>query len=232
MYAKLKVRTITLWNYLRIVSQTLYQNLPSWRRAAPIECPEALRRFVEQRAKFIAQTTLYGYIKTRIGTRFTLMFEDELFVKSVNIAKWEVYIACLSDLTIHAAASVGRTTGATPEVTSALAIYIVEETLGTEEIPNERPKGFDDAREAFRIRARGTNWVEIDDSEGPFRRSTRALVEWAPIAPELKKFDGGIVINSMRFKWKHVRDELRGLLRSDEIMRKWQADDLPNASHQ
>lgn len=232
MYAKTKKKALTLWNKLRITSQILYQNLPSWRREPLIESPEALRRFVEQRAKFIAQTTLYGYIKTRIGTRFALMFEDKLFVKSVNMAKWEVYIACLSDLTIHAAASVGRTTGASPGDISNLAIHIVEETLGAEEIPDERPQGFDDAREAFRTRAHGTNWIEVDDSEGPFGRSTRALVEWAPIAPELKKFDGGIVVNSMRFKWKHVRDELRGLLRSEEILQNWQATNPSNTSDQ
>ena len=42
-----------------------------------------LQNFVQERAAHVTQTTLYGYLKTRIGTRFRLMIEDEKYSDSV-----------------------------------------------------------------------------------------------------------------------------------------------------
>ena len=30
-----------------------------------------------------------------------MMFEDKVFIKSVNIAKWNIYVSALSDCTIY-----------------------------------------------------------------------------------------------------------------------------------
>ena len=221
MYKGMSEPLLSHWNKIKSTASSLATTLGLRRRHEPVTTPSELRRFVEQRAKYIAQTTLYGYLKTRAGTRYTSLFENELFVESINIAKWEIYLACLSDLSVYAAARVGREAGAAPDEMTALATHLVNNVLDEEEIPAERPKGFADAKEAFVIRAGGTNWTDIDDSEDAFQRSPAALVEWAPIAPELKDFDTDIVINSMRFKWKHVRDELRGQMQPDQVLAGW-----------
>ena len=44
-----------------------------------INSKEDLQNFVQERSAHVTQTTLYGYIKTRIGARYALMFEDEVF---------------------------------------------------------------------------------------------------------------------------------------------------------
>ncbi|MEK9724078.1 MAG: hypothetical protein VW405_11445, partial [Rhodospirillaceae bacterium] len=93
--------------------------------------------------------------------------------------------------------------------------------LGEEEIGEAQRAGFAKAEEAFRIRAGGIDWLSIDDSEGAFSRSPAALVEWAPVAPQLKEFDTEIVINSMRFKWKHVRDDLKQLITETAVLDSW-----------
>ena len=67
-----------------------------------IKTKEDLQSFIQERAAHVTQTTLYGYLKTRIGTRYQLMLDDEKYSDSVNIAKWNIYIAALSDLTIYA----------------------------------------------------------------------------------------------------------------------------------
>ena len=67
-----------------------------------ISSKEDLQNFVQERSAHVTQTTLYGYLKTRIGTRYQLMLDDEKYSESVNIAKWNIYIAALSDLTIYA----------------------------------------------------------------------------------------------------------------------------------
>ena len=66
-----------------------------------INSKEDLQNFVQERSAHVTQTTLYGYLKTRIGTRYQLMLDDEKYSESVNIAKWNIYMAALSDLTLY-----------------------------------------------------------------------------------------------------------------------------------
>ena len=66
-----------------------------------INSKEDLQNFVQERSAHVTQTTLYGYLKTRIGTRFAIMVEDEKFSNSINIAKWNIYVAAISDLTLY-----------------------------------------------------------------------------------------------------------------------------------
>jgi len=193
------------------------------RRERPIADHASLVGFVDRRAKFIAQTTLFGYLKTRAGTRWVLWFEDDNFVASINIAKWEIYLQCLADLAVYATSVVGRRTDATPEELSALAHHIVHTALESEDVAAERPQGFDSTRLEFGARLAAIEWSAIVEGEGPFQGSQQALVEHAPVADELKMLDTEIVINSMRFKWKNIRDDFRQLLRADAVLDDWRS---------
>ncbi len=66
-----------------------------------INSKEDLKNFIQERSAHVTQTTLYGYIKTRIGSRYAMMFEDEVFLKSINLAKWNIYMAALTDCTFY-----------------------------------------------------------------------------------------------------------------------------------
>ena len=66
-----------------------------------ISSKEDLQNFVQERSAHVTQTTLYGYLKTRIGTRYAIMVEDEKFSASINIAKWNIYVTAISDLTFY-----------------------------------------------------------------------------------------------------------------------------------
>ncbi len=50
-----------------------------------------LEEFIQTKSAIITQHTLYGYLKTRIGTRHVMLFGDEQFSKSIDIAKWNIY---------------------------------------------------------------------------------------------------------------------------------------------
>ncbi len=71
------------------------------KRLGPIEDLDALVDFLDGRSSLVSQTSLYGYIKTRAGTRFPELFENDLFLKSINIAKWQIWCACVSDLAVY-----------------------------------------------------------------------------------------------------------------------------------
>ena len=66
-----------------------------------IKSKSDLQKFIQQRSAHVTQTTLYGYLKTRIGVKYTAMVEDEIFSKSINIAKWNIYMVAIADCTFY-----------------------------------------------------------------------------------------------------------------------------------
>ena len=195
-----------------------------WRKPAPVAALDGLRIYIERRSKAVTQVTLFGYLKTRAGTRYTSLFEDDVFSKSISIAIIEIYLAAMSDLTVFAAARVGGETGASTEEIKALALFLHRKIIADEEIPEFRPQGFDDAQREFWARVADAPWTEMAQGEAAFGGSLAALVEWAPVAPELKDRDTEIVKNSMRFRWKAVRDQFSEALDAPAVMAAWRAE--------
>ena len=64
-----------------------------------IKSLDELENFIQTKSAWVAQVTLYGYLKTRMGTRYVLHFENDKFMSSVNAAKWNIYSVALQDLT-------------------------------------------------------------------------------------------------------------------------------------
>jgi hypothetical protein len=198
--------------------------LTYWRRNPPVTTPAGLVQFVDTRSKFVAQTTLYGYLKTRAGTRYVSLFEDDTFVASINISKWEIYFACLSDLTVHAVAAAAAGGEASRDDLAVLARWCFEQATRETKPEEMRPDATTLARDAFDQRLAGVVWRGAESGETAFDRSPQALVEWAPVAPELKEYDAEIVANSLRFKWQNVRLELAKSLDGPAVMAAWRAE--------
>ena len=57
-----------------------------------------LENFIQSKSAWVSQVTLYSYLKTRMGTRYVLHFDNDEFMKSVNLAKWNIYAVSLQDL--------------------------------------------------------------------------------------------------------------------------------------
>ena len=62
---------------------------------------EDLKEFIQQKSAWVSQVTLYNYLKTRMGTKWVLHFDDDVFLTSVNKAKWNIYAVSLQDLTFY-----------------------------------------------------------------------------------------------------------------------------------
>ena len=60
-----------------------------------------LTEFIQKKSSWISQVTLYNYLKTRMGTKYVLHFDDEIFLSSINKAKWNIYSVALQDLTFY-----------------------------------------------------------------------------------------------------------------------------------
>jgi hypothetical protein len=201
------LRADALWTTIR-----QYLGLGRGATAEPIDTPQALARFLDQRASFVAQTSLYGYLRTRAGMRYPELFTDDRFVASINIAKWHVWLDCLSDLGVYAGSRMAQ--GAPREMprVAELMIATVGDILERTGSPAEAGSEF--TAHAARVidRVARTDWLAIGEGEAAFTASPAGLVRWAPVLDELKQLDEEIVVNSVRFRWQEVRKDLTSLL--------------------
>ena len=178
----------------------------------------ALQRFLDTRASHIAQTTLYGYLRTRAGTRFPVLFENDAFVVSINHAKWQMWLACLSDLSVFAGGLLALRSRAGPTAAGAVVRGAVDAILERTGTPDDCGPLFAEGAEAVRDRLSRCDWRSLADDESAFTASPEALVRHAPIIPKLMALDEEIVRNSVRFRWQEVRRELRATLDADAIL--------------
>ena len=178
--------------------------------SGPLDSIDGLSAYVSTRAAFVAQKTLYGYLKTRMGTRYPSMFEDDVFVSSIDIAKMHVFAACLSDLAVFAASRALQGESADESAYRDLALRCFRRGLDDNEEQSRNIDAFSasDALDAFERRLAFHDWNSDLPSWELFTASPAALFDWAPIAPNLKRDDEEIVRNSIRFKWRDVRVQL------------------------
>ena len=178
----------------------------------------ALRHFLDTRASHVAQTTLYGYLRTRAGTRFPVLFENDAFVVSINHAKWQMWLACLSDLSVFAGALLALRSRAGPAAAGAAVQRAVEAILERTGTPDDSGPLFAEDARTVRDRLSRCDWHALGDDESEFTASPEALVRHAPIIPELMALDEEIVRNSVRFRWQEIRRELRATLDANAVL--------------
>jgi hypothetical protein len=209
---------------IRLFSASFWKSLPGHlgagrsSRDRPVADVEGLAYFLRTRASHVAQTSLYGYLRTRAGTRFPELFSDDAFVDSINIAKWHVWLACVSDLAIYAGGMMRRQVLAQGAGVAPLMAGVVNSVLQETGVPAEAGKDFESHASHVRARVAMCDWGAVSDDETAFSQSPAALVQWAPIVDELKQLDEEIVINSVRFRWQEVRRDLRRLLDAQAVL--------------
>ncbi len=184
----------------------------------PITTPRELVAFVASRSSHVAQSTLYGYLKTRAGTRFPSLFENKDMLSSINQAKWHVYVACISDLAAYMGVLLYLRTGAENSVIVQLMSEVVDRIIEDIGMPEEAGEDLGESFKAMTTRIGNMDFSTHEDGEDIFSASPGALYRWAPIADNLKRFDKIPVENSVRFKWKDVRDRARILLDAGKLL--------------
>jgi len=134
------------------------------------------------------------------------MVDDDVYSKSINIAKWNIYMVSLADLTFYASSYLMNEKNLEENDSKELFLNIIEkekENGLSEEI-------YDKAKESFLKRHERIDFNKYY-LENPFQESCKALYHWSPIADELKTLDEKIVLNSMKLKWNLIVDELKNL---------------------
>ena len=174
-----------------------------------IKSKSDLQKFIQQRSAHVTQTTLYGYLKTRIGVKYTAMVDDEVFSKSINIAKWNIYMIAIADCAFYTFSYLISEKNLKENDCKEIYLEIIEK---------EKANGLSD-EVYLKAKTEFLNRYEKIDFhkyylDSPFKESCMALYNWAPIADELKILDKEIVLNSMRLKWNLKIDEFKKLTKN------------------
>ena len=174
-----------------------------------INSKKDLKNFIQERSAHVTQTTLYGYIKTRIGSRYAMMFEDEVFLKSINLAKWNIYMAALTDCTFYVFSYLIDKKNL--KQNDALEIFI--EIIEKERSNGLNDKLFENTKLEFNQKLKKVDW-KTHHQDKPFKNSGLSLLKWSPIAENLKVFDREIVLNSIKLKWNLVENDFKDLTKN------------------
>ena len=169
---------------------------------------EDLKEFIQRKSAWVSQETLYGYLKTRMGAKYVLMFEDEIFLSSINKAKWNIYTVALQDLSFYSISYLKENYNL-HDISKAKEIYF--NILDDEKKNNIPEEVYKKATSDFDDRNKYLDWENYYKSL-PFNSSALALYEWSPIAEELKVLDRKIVLNSMILKWDNIQKEFKELI--------------------
>lgn len=189
-----------------------YVGIGRKRKIRPIADQDSLAEFIASRASHVAQASLYGYLRTRSGTRFPTLFENPDILASINIAKWHIWLACVSDLSIYTGQCMYQSGIFDEQAIAELVPQAVQQVLDEAGEPEEAGKDFADSRQRIVQRIANCDWTLKRDDDTVFSQSPEALFYWSPIADELKQRDETIVKNSIRFRWIEVRRSVHKLL--------------------
>ena len=167
-----------------------------------------LEHFIQTKSAWVTQVTLYNYLKTRMGTRYVLHFDNDVFMSSLDIAKWNIYSVALQDLTLFTFSYL-KVNFNYQNIDQSKEIF---SKILENEISNKMPVDIiEEAKNTFNERFQNINW-EIYYKDLPFNPSALSLYKWAPIAEELKTLDRKIVLNSMILKWDIIKKEFEKLI--------------------
>ena len=166
---------------------------------------DELEEFIQTKSAWVSQVTLYSYLKTRMGTRYVLHFDNDVFMKSVNEAKWNIYAVSLQDLTFYTFSYLKTNLNFKDLNKSKEIFHNILDDESTNNMPSEI---IDKTKKKFEERFQSIDWNEHWNNI-PFNQSALSLYEWAPIAEELKTLDRKIVLNSVILKWDIIKKEFQ-----------------------
>ena len=170
---------------------------------------EDLKEFIQKKSAWVSQVTLYNYLKTRMGTKYVLHFDNEVLLGSINKAKWNIYAVALQDVTFFCFSYLNVFFDY-QDIDKAKVIY--ENILDDEKLNGMPLDVIEKGKKNFDERLKKINWKTHCDNL-PFNDSALSLYEWAPIADELKTLDRKIVLNSMILKWENIQNEFIKLIK-------------------
>lgn len=186
-------------------------------RPAPIATAQAFRRFIEERAAFLAQKCAIDYCRGKTGLASHALFTEKPFLDALDICRWETFAAALEDLLLLAEADLrAHLPEEQRQRLSAALLTLHSDALAANPAPAHRPAGWADAVDRFaaRLRAAGSAPPRLLDLAD---HSARRLFDTLPIHISMRELDEEVVYGAVRFRMIAISQEMRRRVRGDEL---------------
>ena len=174
--------------------------------------------YADKQAAFVSQVCLYTYIKTRAGTQWPKLFEDETYLVSMKIARWHIFGAAVADLALYLGAMMVKRNAASPDQAQRISQQVITAILEDYDQDDIPLKDFKAMMKEGLMRCQSADWMTLAEGPNAFQSSADALIHWAPIADELKDLDEEIVRNSIHMRWINVRRDIKDTLDADAVL--------------
>ena len=178
---------------------------------------EEITSYVEKQAAYVSQTTLYGYVKTRAGTQWPKLFNDETYLISLRMARWYIFGACVADLALFICSRLVVETNLSEQKAEDVCGRITDAILLNNSQTDIDQSEFVEMASRAKARASYLSWRSAAEEPITFKESADAFVRWAPMAEEFKDQDEEIMRNSIHLRWIGVRREVREQMNSKVI---------------
>ena len=187
----------------------------------PIAAIEELEYFVRTRAAYIAQTAMYGYLKTRMGTAYRKIFEDEAFAKVIHASTVKLFGSCLCDLASFSATSIYIDSPGEKAQLRKLALRLYDQGIAEGLTPESRELLEKGLRERLAQRLETSDREQADATMQAFCWSEEDIVRHAPVIESYKQLDAEIVQNSIRFRWVDVYQQAHKRYAPEALRASW-----------
>jgi hypothetical protein len=165
--------------------------------------------FIHSQSAYVMQISLYEYIKTRAGTQYPTLFENEIYLKSMKIARWHIYSGCLSDILIYLLYLICENNHENFRTKKNNIILIFNKITKSNNQDDVSVEKISKILKNFSSKINDLKIKELMNNNYLFfQHSSEMFVKWAPVAEEFKRLDKEIMINSISFRWIGVRREL------------------------
>ena len=178
----------------------------------------ALLAFAEAQSAYVSQVTLYGYVKTRAGTSWPKLFENETYLISLKTARWHIYAACVADISQFLAARLFTHGGLKEAQAAAFANEMTAQILRNTTQEDVPQSAFDEVILSSSLAADKLDWQEAATTAATFQSSADAFMRWAPTADEFKVLDEEIMRNSIHMRWIGIRRDVKETLDAAPII--------------
>lgn len=187
----------------------LTKSLPRlFRKPEVIADREALQRFIDRRASFIAQKGIVEFCRVRAGVFWQKLFTEEDFRTALSFSCWQAYAPALAlvsemvEAALRAAAGVDR-----PQVAAA-----VEEIARAAHSSYPVPTGFTEAQWAERFDLVSRRMAAVMGQPArPVREMpdgmAKLVFEALPIHPSIVRNDADYIHNNIRMNLLRAHDD-------------------------
>jgi hypothetical protein len=177
------------------------------KRRPPVATLDGLADFLAAQTAYVSQRTVLEYCRARTGLNWDKLYREQAFVDSLEVCRWEAYAEVLGEVAELALILLRRQSPVDPQVYLPDMAAAVGAALRRHPVPGHRTS-WDAAAAAIEQHLAQSLLAAPRAVHLAGFGAADAIFAHLPIHPDLRREDGEMFRNSVRFALCRVFDEM------------------------